>query len=422
MDNGYLTVDPGVSVIDETGRPLLSPQAVRLPKPPDLSNVTPSSDLTQSGSPAAMQGNPVIAPTPMQQGQDNLPKYSIPSDRYRDIESQMPQRDDPKFQQHGLAKLGNIIASIGMGGPFAPLIYDHLKQIPYQRAEHDWQNKLAAIRPEVQTEEEQNRITGENKRASAQLDSTDSYRKAIEEDRKSREASEQRKIEDTESRTAAAQAEQTLKDKRTADKAALDDAFRKAREKRESEFQNNQLDIEKQRLAMEAKRLNKEASDKGIWSVEKDSEGKPYLFNNKTREITDAPERGINKPGDYDKQQAKILPIKAAVDFANTYIKKGKFTGADDEALLEKYFELAKTSSGFRMTKPQQDMLIKSRGLAEGAKATGGHLAGGTYFGKAQRQEIVDTMNALAKSLGISSSNSSGIQGPGKILKVEDAN
>ena len=83
-------------------------------------------------------------------------------------------RNDPSLQHHGLAKLGDIIASAPMG-PFAPIVYQSLKQIPYDRAMEDWQTKLAAIRPELASEESQAREKGEDLRNVARLGQQGEY-------------------------------------------------------------------------------------------------------------------------------------------------------------------------------------------------------------------------------------------------------
>lgn len=97
------------------------------------------------------------------------------------------------------------------------------------------------------------------------------------------------------------------------------------------------------------------------------------------------------------KAQAGEESGRAAQAYADDYLKSGKFTGAGDEALMEKYFELAKPSSGFRMTQPQIEMLTKARDLMNGIVAKGKHLftPNAPYFSNEQRQQIVDTMKNL---------------------------
>jgi hypothetical protein len=90
----------------------------------------------------------------------------------------------------------------------------------------------------------------------------------------------------------------------------------------------------------------------------------------------------------------------AAVNYADTYLNGKSYTGPGDEALLEKFFELAKPSTGFRMTKQQIDLLTTARSWIEGAKAKAGHVEGGILFSDEQRKQIVTTMKALAASKG----------------------
>jgi hypothetical protein len=91
---------------------------------------------------------------------------------------------------------------------------------------------------------------------------------------------------------------------------------------------------------------------------------------------------------------------KAAQAYADDYLKSGKFTGAGDEALMEKYFELAKPSSGFRMTQPQIEMLTKAQDLMNSVVAKGKHLFSpeAPYFSPELRSQIVETMKNLQKA------------------------
>lgn len=415
-------IDPGVTTFDDLGRPTLSSQATRLPNPPNMQAIAPNVSQMPAGP-----GNSVSsAPAP----QANLPNLrsgagSIPiaSDRYADVESKAPQRNDPQFQQHGLAKFGNILTSLTTG-PFAPLIYNALKQVPYQRAERDWQNRLAAIKPEIETENAMRRETGENTRASASLASSDASRKATESHQRAIEDESKERQNEIERRNKEVEVENDKRIKQQQRRDDINQQIRDNAEKQRIQHETNQEGFEKRRLDIEAARLNKEAGDKGTWTVETDDAGKKYLFNNKTREIQDAPSRGINKPSDVAKADAKQAPVKAAVDFANSYVKDGKFTGAEDEALLEKYFELAKPSSGFRMTQPQMQMLQRARSWTQGIGAQLKHATTGTYFDDDQRKEIVGAINDLAKATGIKSEGSSTNQNqnPVKINHRRDAN
>jgi hypothetical protein len=132
-------------------------------------------------------------------------------------------------------------------------------------------------------------------------------------------------------------------------------------------------------------------------------DGGSVLLNTKTGTVS-APSTSVQKIGTAAKQAAaiekQIGPARDAMNFANSYLAMGPahFTGAGDEALMEKYFELAKPSSGFRMTQSQQDMLKNSQDAFNSLKARAGHLAHGTWFSDQQRQQIVGAMADLARS------------------------
>ena len=89
---------------------------------------------------------------------------------------------------------------------------------------------------------------------------------------------------------------------------------------------------------------------------------------------------------------------EAAISYANDYITSGDFTGPGDEALMEKFFELAKPSSGFRMTQAQMDMLRNARSWIDSAEAKARHATSGVWFSKEQRQQIANTMQRLEKA------------------------
>jgi hypothetical protein len=99
------------------------------------------------------------------------------------------------------------------------------------------------------------------------------------------------------------------------------------------------------------------------------------------------------------KQNARektLAPVQGAMDYADTY-QQSKHTGPGDEALMEKFFELAKPSTGFRMSQPQITMLTQARSWMEGTKALAYHALTGTWFSDQQRQEIIATMKALGE-------------------------
>ena len=87
-----------------------------------------------------------------------------------------------------------------------------------------------------------------------------------------------------------------------------------------------------------------------------------------------------------------------ALRYADDYIKTGAFSGPGDEALMEKFFELAKPSSGFRMTQAQIDMLKNAQSYMNSVEAKFRHATTGTWFSDDLRQQIASTMTSLAKS------------------------
>lgn len=110
------------------------------------------------------------------------------------------------------------------------------------------------------------------------------------------------------------------------------------------------------------------------------------------------------------KEQTSGDAKDAAQQYADDYIRSKQFTGAGDEALMEKYFELAKPSSGFRMSQPQIEMLTQARDLMGGIVARGKHMFSpeAPYFSDTQRQQIVDTMKNIQRAGEESRANAGG--------------
>jgi hypothetical protein len=136
------------------------------------------------------------------------------------------------------------------------------------------------------------------------------------------------------------------------------------------------------------------SSDAGTWQLAEDKDGNPVLYNSKTAQ--QKPAGGLQKPGTHAKQQQGAEGEDMAINYAEDYLRNGVFTGSGDEALQEKFFELAKPKTGFRMTQPQMDMLRQSRGWMSGMAAHIRHATTGTWFTPQQRQQIVDTMRQLS--------------------------
>ena len=172
------------------------------------------------------------------------------------------------------------------------------------------------------------------------------------------------------------------------------------------------------KLDEEKRRKEDREEGAGTWAIEEDANGKPILFNSKTGATRPAP-GGVERPGTTAKAQAlyekNIAPIKSAMEYANDYAQNGVFTGPGDEALQEQFFSMAKPSSGFRMTKPQIDMLQDSRNWMQSAEAKALHAKTGRWFTDDQRNQIIQTMNSLGK--GIMDSQVGTGAGVGGLLK-----
>ncbi len=139
-------------------------------------------------------------------------------------------------------------------------------------------------------------------------------------------------------------------------------------------------------------------AEEGSFSLQEDASGKPILLNSKTGAIK--PAEGVQKAGTKAKvdeaHEKQIGPARDALQYAEDYIANGVHTGPGDEALQEKFFELAKPTTGFRMTQPQIDMLQNSRSWMDSAAAKFRHMTTGTWFSDDQRRQIVGTMRQLA--------------------------
>lgn len=143
------------------------------------------------------------------------------------------------------------------------------------------------------------------------------------------------------------------------------------------------------------------SGDAGTWTIQEGTDGKPVLLNSRTGETKPAP-NGVQKSGTAAKVAAATEkeqgPARTALTYATNYVNNGVFTGSGDEALLEKFFELAKPATGFRMTQPQMEMLQNSKDWVNSAEAYAHHAVAGTWFSDKQRKQIVGTMSDLAKA------------------------
>jgi hypothetical protein len=139
--------------------------------------------------------------------------------------------------------------------------------------------------------------------------------------------------------------------------------------------------------------LDKPPGEIGTWALQEDDQGNPVLFNSKTGQTKPAP--NVQKLGTYQKTRGAG---EDALGYAKLYMDAGKYTGSGDEALMEKYFELAKPSSGFRMTKDQMSMLQDARSWMDSLRGKAYHAIHGTWFAPEQRKQIVETMSMLEQA------------------------
>lgn len=144
-------------------------------------------------------------------------------------------------------------------------------------------------------------------------------------------------------------------------------------------------------------------SNVGTWSIQEDADGKPIEYNSKTGQTRAIAPGGIQKAGTKAKadaaQEKLIGPGRDAMAYAADYLDKTAKgippTGPKDEALLEKFFELAKPSTGFKMTQQQIDMLKNAQSWMGSVEAKLRHATTGTWFSSTQRKQIVDAMSDL---------------------------
>lgn len=115
-------------------------------------------------------------------------------------------------------------------------------------------------------------------------------------------------------------------------------------------------------------------------------------------------------------ESKNLTSAQSAVKYGRDYVNSGQFTGPKDEALLEAFFEVAKPSSGFRMSQPQIDMLMKARSWMNSAEGTAYHAQTGVWFPPEQRKQIVEAMEARAAS---KSNAPAPPQGGGSTVKMQ---
>jgi hypothetical protein len=435
-------MDPGVTIIDDSGKPTLSPKAIKIPS--DISKILPS---PAAAPPAQGMGiNPALIDTPPNinmaasvghvpgiqnapSPQPNLPRFSIPSDKYADIESQMPNRQ--ALQPHGMAKVGNILSSIA-AGPFAPLLYSALQNVPYQRAEHDWETRLGAIKPEIETENIQRRERGENERAEATRVDTEARNRSTEAHQRAQEDenTQRQKEIDRENiqRDTARKTKSELEAKRIdalATHYKTSDAVVKGNIKNQL-LQQLVTAQDPETLAKASEGLRKiteyETQESGAKAGAVAAAQAPFpartpspFVNMKGEDASGHPKTiqlrsGENAPPDFfepgtfeknkkieETNNKDIKTAETVVRYANDYIKKNQFDGPHDIALVDQYFQIAQPLRA-RMTAKQLDSYYAAASLKEKIKRLGSKAATGKVLGEEERQQTVNAINDLYKA------------------------
>ena len=136
-------------------------------------------------------------------------------------------------------------------------------------------------------------------------------------------------------------------------------------------------------------------TEQGNWQIAEDGDGHPILFNSKTKETSPVPEGGVEKAGTHDKT---VGAIDAAVNYANTYVDSGKYTGAGDAALITQFIGATKAAGSRAMNRQQMDLVIKARGLMDSAEALKLHAETGRWLTDQQVHEMRYTMNAIRQA------------------------
>jgi hypothetical protein len=136
---------------------------------------------------------------------------------------------------------------------------------------------------------------------------------------------------------------------------------------------------------------NKQAVDAQIGTLRKSSQD---IQNKKLAQA----KAGAQLKADITRTNKEVASMEGATDALNyaTAYESETPTGPGDEALMEKFFELAKPSTGFRMSQPQIDMLRNARSWLDSAEAKARHVKDGTWFSADQRKQIIGTMRDLA--------------------------
>lgn len=166
--------------------------------------------------------------------------------------------------------------------------------------------------------------------------------------------------------------------------------------------------------------INVNAGEKNLWSVPQPDGTKKVVALKPGDTI---PANAVSLSGQSQqnsKEGSADAPTISALTFANDYLKSGAFTGPSDEALQDQFFQMAKPSSGFRMNQAQISQLHNMASWMDSWKGRAYHALNGTWFAPDQRQQIVHTMNELAKSKGIPIPGEQGGTGPQRPANVPE--
>lgn len=184
-------------------------------------------------------------------------------------------------------------------------------------------------------------------------------------------------------------------------------------------YKGTLLDYEKEKANF------KEKSDSGggTWTLAEDpATGEAIEHNSKTGEIR-KPMGGIQRSGTKAKADAdeekRIGPGRDALAYADDYLKSKAYTGMGDLALQEKFFEVAKPSSGFRQNQAVMQKLADSASWMNSLRGKAYHAATGRWFSDTQREEIVGAMKSLQRAKADGKENQ-GRPSLGSIFGVEE--
>lgn len=396
------------------------------------------SDDTDSGVPPMRLPTGVSASgggytgTPKLDTTNPVPAQVLPQGGMQTANSQNRIDDDPVTRSQGNtfetqaesganALRGSLIQQMRQSNQTdSPQQPDHLSQLEaeYQKASQPVQFQKPSLLQRVggfmagfgHPEYAQNQVRNQQFEENQQREKADTLLQQIETERRTQEmegAADRRWQASENNATTRATLQQQMEAEK--EKAAQESQGRQFQQQQTLQQQSQQAQDDRltRTLSEQDKRINAQANkqkDVGTWSVQEGPDGKPILFNSKTSETK--PATGIQKAGTYQKTTGAA---NDAINYATDYVNRGTFTGPGDEALMEKFFELAKPSSGFRMTQPQMDMLKNAQSWKDSLVAKARHAYSGTWFSDEQRKQIVDTMNQLGQSKGI------GGQGGGKV-------